>query len=251
MPELEESLRSEVARRMEGFEASADLPARIRTQVRRRHRQRQAMVGIASLGALAMVVAVGVIVLSPGNAVEISDPAPPDATDPTGPVDVAEPFDAPGRRTGTTEPREAPTPTLATTPGTEGPTGTTVLPGTTAPPGSTGTTTVTTVEIEGGPLKPPDSQEPSGPCPPAAEIVLGPEGPSPPCSLVTSDQRLQVRNDTDHQVTVSVGGFVSDTVEPDESAVIGGEFVGYLEPGVHIVDVSPYDPGQPEIWFVP
>jgi hypothetical protein len=68
---------------------------------------------------------------------------------------------------------------------------------------------------------------------------------------VTADQRLQVRNDTDQQVTVTVGGWVTDTLDPGESGVIGGRFGGYLEPGVHRVSVSPYDPGGPEIWLAP
>ncbi len=135
----------------------------------------------------------------------------------------------------------------------EGATGTTEPPVTTETTGPRETTgTTATTEPQGGPLKPPDSEQPTaGVCTPADEIVLGPDSPSPPCSLVTPDQRLQVRNDTDQQVMVSLGEFVSATLEPGASGVIGGRFGGYLEPGVHRVTVSPYDPGGPEVWLSP
>ena len=256
MPELEDGLRAEVTQRMQDFAPSADLPDRIHVHVRRRRRERQVLVGAVSAGACVALVAVGAFLVSPGEAVEVSDPALPGTTASTGstgptastgPVDTTAPSDEPGPPSDETGPTRSPG-TTAPTPQTSAPT---VPSATTEPDGPPNTFTSTT-EPHGGELKPPDNDQPTNlPCPPAAEIVLGPEGAAPPCAQVTADQRLQVRNDTDVPVTVSVGGFVTDTVQPGASAVIGGEFGGYLEPGAHFVDVSPYDPALPEIWFVP
>jgi hypothetical protein len=259
VPELEDSLRAEVTRRMEEFEPSADLLGRIHTRVRLRRRQRRALAA-ASASALVVAVAVGAFMIRPGDAVEVSEPALPRTTDSAAPVDTTEPDDAPDGPSATTgatdpidrlDPPDPPDPTRSPGP-TAPPTfrTTTEPPATTEPAGPPNPFPSTTEPH--GPLKPPDNDQPTHPpCTLTAEIVLAPEGALPPCAQVTADQRLQVRNDTEHTVTVSIGAFVTGTVEPGATAVIGGEFGSYLEPGAHFVDVSPYDPALPEIWFDP
>lgn len=250
MSELEDRLRREVTRHGQEFSPSADLPERIHTQVRRRRRQRRVLVGAASGGALAAVVVAAVVLIRPAPEIESTDPGPsavttvrPDGTGTAEPTETA-PSVTTTDPSVTTEPTESPDTTRPPD----------ATSDTTQPPETTETTestTTDTTEPQGGPLKPPDGDQPTSGCTPAGEVALGAEGPAPACIRVTADQRLQVRNDTDQQVTVSVGGWVTGTVEPGQSGVVGGRFGGYLEPGVHRVTVSPYPHPGPEIWLAP
>ena len=84
MVDLEERLRATIARRSEGFEASADLPDRIDARIHRRRRQRQLTRGGLAAAAVAAAVIVLVLVKPSGHegSIRMTDPDHPAATVP-------------------------------------------------------------------------------------------------------------------------------------------------------------------------
>jgi hypothetical protein len=236
MTDFEDRLRSEVTSRTDAFAPSSDLPQRIGTRVRRHQRRRRLAGGVLSAG-LAVAVVTGVVMARPSD-----DGA-----------DVV----AGGSDSTTTTPSSAPSgspPTSDTSATTGEPTVTTESTEPTSPPSSAATTTPTqATTTTASDLKPPDSQTPAaGVCAPATgqavEVVINPDVPSPRCTQVTADQRLQVRNNTDQQVSVSFADF-SATLAPGASQLFDRAFGDYLQPGVHGVDVSLYGGSGPEIWL--
>jgi hypothetical protein len=246
MTDFENRLRAEVTRRTEDFAPSPDLPERIGKRVRRRRRQRRLTAAGLSAG-LAVAVVAGFVVTRPAD----------DGADV-----VAE-----GRRSTTTAASPSPTspptidedtPTTTTTETTEatGPTDgggpTTSTPSPSATTGTTEATPTTTVPVD---LKPADDMQPAAstcgqPSGSIAEVTINPDIPSPRCTEVTADQRLQVRNNTDQQITVSLADF-SATLSPGAAQLYDRPFGDYLEPGVHRITVSLYGDSGPEIWLLP
>ncbi|MGH9245543.1 MAG: hypothetical protein ACRD29_14755 [Acidimicrobiales bacterium] len=119
-------------------------------------------------------------------------------------------------------------------------------PTTTSPPTSTTPTT----------RKPADADTPAaGVCPEnlgpvVVEVVIHPDIPSPRCTQVTAEGRLQVQNDSGQEVTVALADFEA-VLAPGAAELFDRPFGEYLEPGVHRVRVSLYGESGPEIWLMP
>jgi len=107
-------------------------------------------------------------------------------------------------------------------------------------------------------LKPKDSSSPAaGICDYQSEdaviVTINESGPSPRCIKVKPNQYLKVQNNTEKTVRV---GFENapKTLFPSmvdikiySEYIFSKKFGEYLEPGVHILQASPY--GGPEIWL--
>jgi hypothetical protein len=240
MTDFESRLREEVTRRTQGFSPSPDLPDRIHAQVRRRRRRRAMTTGGLSAGAVAVVAVLGLLLTrSPdtGDDVVASGDRPPS----TAPPSTTSP---PSTTAGTpaTEPE-------STTEGTAAP------PPSSTPPTSATTATTAPTTTTAPDLKPPDSMQPAAgtcaqPTQPVVEVVIHPDIPSPRCTRVTPEQRLQVRNDTDQEVTVSLDAFTA-TLAPGATQADDRAFGDYLQPGVHRISVTLYGSSGPEIWLSP
>jgi hypothetical protein len=263
MGELEELLRSEIARRRDDFTPAGDLTERIHARVAKRRRQRQAFVGAVGAGLAAVVVA-GVLLATPSSdqTVEVADdhdasttttvtaptPGGGDDTAPrTEPTDTPETTDAPDDAPGDTTEPDAPSgggePGSPTGGASEG-----SSPSTTSGGGTTTTAT-------GDPLLAPDGETPAaGTCGAFAgtvvEIVLHPDIPSPRCVEVTAEQILQVSNAAGETVDVSFGG-TSVALAAGDAYTFDQPFGDYLAPGVHRVSASIYGDSGAEIWLKP
>lgn len=103
-------------------------------------------------------------------------------------------------------------------------------------------------------LKAPDSDTPaSGICAEVPEgnavaIVINEDVPSPRCSKIEADQRVEVVNKTGGQVRVQLAQF-DLTLELEEKQLLDLPAGEYLAPGVHVIRASSLA-GGPEVWLV-
>jgi hypothetical protein len=245
MSDFEDRLRDAVSRRTDDLEPSEDLPERIHVRVSRRRRQRRALAGVVSAAVLSVAVGGVLLARSPGDGrVELAGDADRTTTttrpSTTG-TTVSTTDDTPP---GTTSTTTGDTRTTETTEGSSQPA--------TSPTSTTTATTSTTGaperEAAGGPIPLVGTCDASTAA--VVELVVNPDVPSPRCVQVTAAQRLQVRNATDEQVTVSLAGLVA-TIEPGASHVFDRPVGEYLDPGVHQITVSLYGDSGPEIRLVP
>lgn len=101
-------------------------------------------------------------------------------------------------------------------------------------------------------LKSADSQTPvAGICSGSVDsavvnIDINGDTANPRCVKVTANQQLQITNNLDKSIQVSLGQY-SSTIQPKENQKLGPTFATYLAPGVHSVVVTG-GPG-PEIWL--
>jgi len=107
----------------------------------------------------------------------------------------------------------------------------------------------------GNKLATPKSLEPAaGICaePPASHWVLftlNADIPDPRCAKVRPDQALNVTNNTDAPVLVTIAGREAE-VRPGGEQEIAGAVGTYLAPGVHSLMTSLYGGGGPEVWVM-
>lgn len=238
MSDLEGRLRAEVTRRTDEFSPSPDLPEHIHKRVGKRRRQRQLQTVALSIAVVAVAVPALLLVRpsdESGTQVTAPDEFPNNTTTESSPTTTSE--DTPTTSAPETTEDEAPETTESAP---EPPPSNTTE---TAPPETTVTPTTRPPD-----LKPPDSDTPTaGVCGqvggPVVEMTINVDVPDPRCMEVTPGQRLQVRNNTDEQVTVSFADF-SATLAPGQSQQFNQPFGDYLQPGVHKVNASPYSGGE-------
>jgi hypothetical protein len=76
---------------------------------------------------------------------------------------------------------------------------------------------------------------------PTGEIVkvtLNPDLPDPRCIKVSADQKLSVLNQTQYRLNICIGRFTT-SLESGQETIFDTPFGDYLEPGVHLLQVSP------------
>lgn len=79
-------------------------------------------------------------------------------------------------------------------------------------------------------------------------VSLRPDVPDPRCVRVKPDQHLNLKNETDQTLQVSLGRFQAE-LDPGEEVTFDAPFGDYLVLGVHLVTTSA-PPGGPAIWLV-
>jgi hypothetical protein len=77
-------------------------------------------------------------------------------------------------------------------------------------------------------------------------VTLNPDIPDPRCSKVKANQKLEVINQTQNTLEVSIGNFHT-SLEPGAEVVFDTPFGDYLEIGVHQLQVKPCC--GPELWL--
>jgi hypothetical protein len=92
-------------------------------------------------------------------------------------------------------------------------------------------------------LATPASQQPAAGICGAAEgnivtVRINPDVPDPRCVIITSDQRLNVINNRDEVIQISLGVFEAE-IDPGDESLAPLTFGEYLAPGVHLIEVSP------------
>lgn len=71
------------------------------------------------------------------------------------------------------------------------------------------------------------------------KVTLNPDVPDPRCTIVRTDQKLTVINNTQNILQISIGRFTA-SLEPGKETIIDTPFGEYLAPGgVHQLQVSP------------
>ena len=103
-------------------------------------------------------------------------------------------------------------------------------------------------------LKPPDADAPAAStCADVPEgdvvtITIRPDVPDPRCAKITAAQQLRVVNETQQAVNVKLAAF-EVPVSPGDEWLFNVPVNTYLEPGVHVLQVSSLAGGA-ELWFV-
>jgi hypothetical protein len=80
----------------------------------------------------------------------------------------------------------------------------------------------------------------------AVIINIYPDIPDPRCAKANAEQKLTVINQTEDTLQVSIGIFKA-SLQPGVEYTFDVPFGDYLEPGVHLVQVSPCC--SPELWL--
>lgn len=79
-----------------------------------------------------------------------------------------------------------------------------------------------------------------------ASVEIWPDIPSPRCLQVSADQKLRVVNRTNEVLSIKLGRLTGQ-IKPGEFLTLDEPFGNILEPGVHLLTVSPF--GGPELWL--
>lgn len=131
--------------------------------------------------------------------------------------------------------------------------------GTSAPPPASESATIT-VQPDTHDLIPPSSGTiAAGACGravgPVAIVVINPDIPAPRCQTVAAFQSLEIINHTDGSGSAGRAAIIrwatypAVSLEPGQTVMFSGEFGAYLAPGDHVVQISVYAGGGPEIYL--
>ncbi len=99
------------------------------------------------------------------------------------------------------------------------------------------------VTLQTSPLATPYAQEPAaGICASfdgtIVKVSLNPDIPDPRCVKVSADQKLNIINNTQNTLGVTIGRFTA-SLEPGKETTFDTPFGEYLQPGVHQIQVTP------------
>ncbi len=70
------------------------------------------------------------------------------------------------------------------------------------------------------------------------KVSLNPDIPDPRCMKVSADQKLNIINNTQNTLEVTIGRFTA-SLEPGKETTFDTPFGEYLQPGVHQIQVTP------------